>query len=86
MDVLGDIPLLPGLFVAGLTSGSLSTVSSALNSLAAVVTEDYVKKYKPNLSEVKLGLVSKIVSLVGGIISFALLFAIAAVGNILPVR
>ena len=34
---------LPGLFVAGIFSGSLSTVSSAINSLAAVTLEDYIK-------------------------------------------
>ena len=39
----GKVPGLPGLFVAGLLSGSLSTVSSAINSLAAVTLEDYVK-------------------------------------------
>ena len=39
----GSIPGLPGLFIAGVFSGSLSTVSSAINSLAAVTFEDYVK-------------------------------------------
>ncbi|XP_049944479.1 putative sodium-dependent multivitamin transporter [Schistocerca serialis cubense] len=34
---------MPGLFVAGIFSGSLSTVSSAVNSLAAVTLEDYFK-------------------------------------------
>jgi solute carrier family 5 (sodium-coupled monocarboxylate transporter), member 8/12 len=37
------MPGLPGLFVAGIFSGSLSTVSSAVNSLAAVSLEDYLK-------------------------------------------
>ena len=32
-----------GLFVSGIFSGSLSTVSSAINSLAAVTLEDYIK-------------------------------------------
>ena len=32
-----------GLFVSGIFSGSLSTVSSAINSLAAVTFEDYIK-------------------------------------------
>ncbi|XP_059084955.1 sodium-coupled monocarboxylate transporter 1-like [Tigriopus californicus] len=42
MQVMGDIPCIPGLFVAGVFSGALSTVSSGLNSLAAVVLKDFV--------------------------------------------
>lgn len=43
LDALGHLPGLPGLFIAGIFSGSLSTVSGALNSLAAVTVEDYIK-------------------------------------------
>ena len=32
-----------GLVVAGIFSGSLSTVSSAINSLATVTLEDYIR-------------------------------------------
>merc|ERR1711928_120698 len=39
----GSLPGVPGLFVAGLYSASLSTVSSGLNSLAAVTLEDFVR-------------------------------------------
>ena len=42
VDTLGKLPGIPGLFIAGLLSGSLSTVSSAINSLAAVTWEDYI--------------------------------------------
>ena len=35
-QVMRDYPGVPGLFVAGVFSGALSTVSSGLNSLAAV--------------------------------------------------
>lgn len=43
VDVMGDMPGLPGLFVSGIFSASLSTISAAVNSLAAVTLEDYVK-------------------------------------------
>ncbi|KAG8298486.1 hypothetical protein J6590_013663 [Homalodisca vitripennis] len=43
VETMGDIPGLSGLFVAGIFSASLSTVSACLNSLAAVTLEDYVK-------------------------------------------
>jgi Na+/pantothenate symporter len=43
MDRLEHLPGLTGLFTAGIFSASLSTVSAAVNSLAAVSLEDYVK-------------------------------------------
>ena len=43
VDTMKHMPGLSGLFVAGIFSGSLSTVSSAVNSLAAVTLEDYLK-------------------------------------------
>lgn len=46
LDAVGHIPGLPGLFIAGIFSGSLSTISGALNSLAAVIVEDYIKVKK----------------------------------------
>ena len=39
VDRMSSVPGLPGLAVAGIFSGSLSTVSSAINSLAAVTLE-----------------------------------------------
>lgn len=43
MKVCSQIPGLPGLFIAGIFSGALSSVSSFVNSLAAVTIEDMVK-------------------------------------------
>lgn len=43
LDTMGNIPGLTGLFVAGIFSSALSSVSPVLNSLAAVTMEDYVK-------------------------------------------
>ena len=39
---MGQYPGVAGLFIAGIFSGSLSTVSSALNSLAAVTMQDFL--------------------------------------------
>lgn len=60
-------------------------MSSSLNALPAIIVEDYIKPFKPGLSALKLGYLSKIISGVGGLLSFSLIFVIAAVGNILPV-
>ncbi|CAF1392260.1 unnamed protein product [Rotaria sordida] len=43
MEVLSNIPGLPGVFLACIFSGSLSTISSGLNSLTAVIIEDVYK-------------------------------------------
>ncbi|CAF4920803.1 unnamed protein product, partial [Rotaria sp. Silwood2] len=43
MEVLNDKKGLPGIFLACVFSGSLSTISSGLNSLAAVLIEDIYK-------------------------------------------
>uniref|UniRef100_A0A665TLK3 Solute carrier family 5 member 8 n=1 Tax=Echeneis naucrates TaxID=173247 RepID=A0A665TLK3_ECHNA len=58
MDILGDYPGLPGLFVAAAYSGSLSTVSSSINALAAVTMEDVIKPHT-NVSEKHLSFISK---------------------------
>lgn len=44
VEAMRSIPGLAGLFVAGIFSASLSTVSSACNSLAAVTIVDYIGK------------------------------------------
>lgn len=43
MDLLGNLPGIPGLFVACVYSATLSTVSSGLNSLAAVCLKDFIQ-------------------------------------------
>nr|XP_039271472.1 sodium-coupled monocarboxylate transporter 1-like isoform X2 [Styela clava] len=50
LDILHDYPGVPGLFVACVFSGSLSTVSSGINAMATVSIEDFVKPCS-NLSE-----------------------------------
>uniref|UniRef100_W5NDJ7 Solute carrier family 5 member 8 n=1 Tax=Lepisosteus oculatus TaxID=7918 RepID=W5NDJ7_LEPOC len=65
MDILRDFPGLPGLFVASAYSGTLSTVSSSINALAAVTVEDLVKPYF-RISDSKLSLTSKGLSVLYG--------------------
>ncbi|KAI4577822.1 hypothetical protein MJT46_019353 [Ovis ammon polii x Ovis aries] len=59
LDILQDYPGLPGLFVACAYSGTLSTVSSSINALAAVTMEDLVKPRFPSLSEKSLSWISQ---------------------------
>ena len=67
------MPGLPGLVVAGIFSGSLSTVSSAINSLAAVTLEDYIRPLV-KLSDSKSPILLKILALVFGLICIGLAF------------
>merc|ERR1719347_713618 len=65
VDRMSAMPGLPGLAVAGIFSGSLSTVSSAINSLAAVTLEDYIRPLV-TLSDTKAPFLLKILALVFG--------------------
>lgn len=84
MERLGEFPGLPGFFVAGIFSGSLSTLSSGLNSLAAVTLEDFLRTTCcKNITEERAGLVSKFLALAFGIIAIALVAVVEQLGNIL---
>ncbi|XP_022605033.1 sodium-coupled monocarboxylate transporter 1 [Seriola dumerili] len=82
MDILGDYPGLPGLFVAAAYSGSLSTVSSSINALAAVTVEDLIKPYT-NMSERHLSWISKGLSLVYGALCIGMAGLASLMGGIL---
>ncbi|XP_045025652.1 sodium-coupled monocarboxylate transporter 1 isoform X2 [Daphnia magna] len=83
MDVLGDYPGLPGLFVAGVLSGALSTISSVLNAVALVVYEDFVRPFFPNLPDQMATRLVKGVSLLFSGLSFSMVFLVAQVKTIL---
>ncbi|GFS86674.1 sodium-coupled monocarboxylate transporter 2 [Nephila pilipes] len=73
MDNLGFLPGLPGLFVSGIFSGALSTLSSSLNSLSANTLEDLVRSYiAPNMNELWATRTAKLLALMYGIIAIVL--------------
>lgn len=79
LDILQDYPGLPGLFVACAYSGTLSTVSSSINALAAVTMEDLVKPRFPSLSEKSLSWLSQGMSVLFG----ALCIGMAALASLM---
>jgi sodium-dependent multivitamin transporter 6 len=84
MEVLSDKKGLPGIFLACIFSGSLSTISSGLNSLAAVVIEDIYKGLmQRSISDERQGFVSKIFSIVLGAVVILLTYAVSYLGSIL---
>merc|ERR1719300_1313095 len=84
MQVMGDIPCVPGLFVAGVFSGALSTVSSGLNSLAAVTMQDFIiGNIKTKLSEEKQTMITKILAVVFGVIGYGIVFVVKYLPGVL---
>uniref|UniRef100_A0A8C9QMA2 Solute carrier family 5 member 6a n=1 Tax=Scleropages formosus TaxID=113540 RepID=A0A8C9QMA2_SCLFO len=83
MDVLQDLPGLPGLFVACLFSGALSTISSAFNSLATVTMEDLIKPHFPAMTETRATLLSKGLALAYGLVCLAMAYIASLMGSVL---
>ncbi|KAL2775797.1 sodium-coupled monocarboxylate transporter 1 [Daubentonia madagascariensis] len=79
LDILQDYPGLPGLFVACAYSGTLSTVSSSINALAAVTVEDLIKPHFRSLSERSLSWISQGMSVLYG----ALCIGMAALASLM---
>lgn len=73
MEVL-NYPGLPGLLVASLFSGALSTVSSSLNGLAAITWETFLKNRLKHLSDARKEKVTKFLVGIFGILGMAIAF------------
>lgn len=48
MDVAGHLPGLPGLFLAGLVSAALATMSASLNTVSGTIYEDFISSWIPD--------------------------------------
>ncbi|KFW75913.1 Sodium-coupled monocarboxylate transporter 1, partial [Phalacrocorax carbo] len=83
LDILHDFPGVPGLFVASAYSGTLSTVSSSINALAAVTVEDLIRPYFKSLSEKKLSWISMGMSLFYGGVCIAMAALASLLGALL---
>lgn len=84
MNVLGDLPGLTGCFVAGVFSAALSSLSTGLNSLSAVVLEDFVKPiYKGSLSEKATAYIMRLTVVFFGLLALAMVFIVERLGQVL---
>ncbi|KDR17314.1 hypothetical protein L798_08513, partial [Zootermopsis nevadensis] len=84
MDTAAIIPCLPGLFVAGVFSAALSSMSSALNSLAGTMYEDFIRpcmKYK--VTEKCASYILRFVVVIIGAICVLMVFVVEKLGGIL---
>lgn len=83
MEIMGRVPGLPGLFIAAVFSGSLSTVSSGLNSMSAVLLQDIIKPFiSPTISDKRAANVSKIIALVLGVVCLLFSYVASVLGGI----
>nr|XP_033182758.1 putative sodium-dependent multivitamin transporter [Bombus vancouverensis nearcticus]XP_033182759.1 putative sodium-dependent multivitamin transporter [Bombus vancouverensis nearcticus] len=87
MDMLSEYPGVPGLFIAGIFSAGLSTISATVNSLAAVMLEDFIKPvYRFRGKEITATgsiIVSKILAFIVGIACIGLAFMGRFLGGLL---
>ncbi|XP_060555334.1 sodium-dependent multivitamin transporter-like [Ruditapes philippinarum] len=84
MDLLSEYPGLPGLFLSTIFSGSLSSVSSGLNAIAAVMLEDFIKPTCcKNISDSTATWLSKGIVVVFGCLSIAFAFVVSNFGTLI---
>ncbi|XP_044729683.1 sodium-coupled monocarboxylate transporter 1-like [Chrysoperla carnea] len=83
IDTLKDFPGASGLFLAGVFSASLSSLSSGLNSLAAVFLEDCFKPIFTKLTPKQEQVIVKTVVFVTGVIIVGLAAIVEKLGQIL---
>lgn len=88
VDTMGDYTGLAGLFVSGIFCASLSTISSAISSLAAVTLEDYLKPIirccaKRNLNDRQTLWYSKLLSVFYGALCIGMAFLSGTIGGLL---
>ncbi|XP_052783067.1 sodium-coupled monocarboxylate transporter 2-like [Mya arenaria] len=77
LELFGDLPGLPGLFIAALSSAAFSTLSSCLSSLSAIAYEDILKVRNPNVSSQVATNISRLVTVLFGVIALAVTFLIS---------
>ncbi|XP_046363310.2 sodium-coupled monocarboxylate transporter 2-like isoform X2 [Haliotis rufescens] len=86
MDIFATTPALPGIFLACIFSGSLSTLSSGLNAVAAVMLEDYIRPYCCiTITDFRATVLSKCLVILFGALSLALAYVVSSLGNILQI-
>uniref|UniRef100_A0A7G3AYE8 Putative sodium/solute symporter n=2 Tax=Lutzomyia longipalpis TaxID=7200 RepID=A0A7G3AYE8_LUTLO len=82
MDVGSSIPGLPGLFIAGIFSAALSSMSTSLNTLAGTIYEDFMRHRLPKASEKQASNTMKIIVVILGLIQLACVFVVERMGTV----
>lgn len=86
METFKDLPGFPGLFLAGVFSAGLSTVSAGVNSLAALWIDELRGWMGLDVIwEKRSGMIAKILSFFFGVLSFLLVFLVPYLGGLASV-
>ncbi|XP_069699580.1 sodium-coupled monocarboxylate transporter 1-like [Periplaneta americana] len=84
MEVTTSAPGLPGFFIAGIFSASLSTMSSSLNSLGATVYEDFVRPcLRKDVTDKTANKIIKTIVVAFGALCVLIAFVVDKLGNVL---
>ncbi|KAJ4433269.1 hypothetical protein ANN_15528 [Periplaneta americana] len=83
VDIASAIPGLPGLFVAGIFSAALSTMSTTLNSLGATLFEDFVRPcLKVKISDKTSNNIIKLLIIIIGGVCVVMVFLVDKIGGV----
>ncbi|CAH0402025.1 unnamed protein product [Chilo suppressalis] len=84
MTITGSIPALPGIFMSGVFSAALSSMSTGLNSMCGVIFEDLIRPaYNKPISEKTASFIMKMIVVVIGAICVALVFLVEHMGALI---
>ncbi|XP_076454438.1 sodium-coupled monocarboxylate transporter 1-like [Babylonia areolata] len=83
MDIFKSLPGMPGLFLASLFSASLSTLSSGLSSLSALMWTDFLKPRIGEVSEFKATVIAKTCVVLFGLCGCGVAILVSLVGGTL---
>lgn len=87
MDVAGHLSGLPGLFIAGVFSSALSTMSAMMNTVAGSLYHDFICPFMPKkTSERTASNIMKLCTVIIGIIAVTLVFIVERLGAILQLN
>ncbi|XP_072761247.1 sodium-coupled monocarboxylate transporter 1-like [Anoplolepis gracilipes] len=87
MDVAGHLPGLPGLFLAGLVSAALATMSASLNTVSGTIYEDFISPciLEGSKKEATAANIMKVIVLIIGTISVGLVFLVERLGPVFQI-
>ncbi|XP_046397964.1 sodium-coupled monocarboxylate transporter 1-like [Ischnura elegans] len=86
MNVAASLPGLPGLFMAGVFSAALSSMSTGLNSMSGVIYEDFIHPcLKIKISEERASTIMKIICVFIGIVCVGMVFIVQHLGAVIQV-
>ncbi|KAI5632424.1 sodium:solute symporter family domain-containing protein [Phthorimaea operculella] len=84
MTITGSIPALPGIFMSGVFSAALSSMSTGLNSMCGIIFEDLIRPaYNKPISEKTASFIMKIIVVVAGTACVGLVFLVEQLGALI---